>query len=577
MNPLRPLFPCFAAQPDWVYLDSAATAQKPQAVIDALLTHYRDGVANVHRAAHRQAAQITRQFETARRQVAQFLNAAETNEIVWTRGSTEAINLVAQSFLAPRLQAGDAVVISALEHHANLLPWQQLAQKTGAALRVIPVQENGELDLSVLPSLLDARVKLLAVTAMSNVLGTLTPVADIVRIAHVAGVPVLVDAAQAAVHQRLDVRQLNCDFLVCSGHKLYGPSGIGVLYGKHEHLQAMQPWQYGGEMVARVQWDRAEFQPPPLRFEAGTPAVADAIGLAAALEFLQAQDRHAAQEHEAALLQMLERGLDALPGVRRLSRARARAAIVAFTVDKHHPADIAAALDSENIAVRAGQLCASPLVQQLAPGGIVRASLALYSDVQDVQRLLDVLTRLVTPASIATGMPENFPATIETANSTGIKEPVREASDSGNEKPENTGPEKNAQERLVALLAELRQARGWANQQRLLMKLADIQPRFSVEEKSAAVAVQGCESQTWLRCEPREDGLHFTLDSEARIVRGLAAVLLSVVNGKPAAAISQMNLLAAMADYRLENQLSVSRVNGVKAIAAAVINLAKRN
>lgn len=582
MNPLRPYFPCFAAQPDWVYLDSAATAQKPQIVIDALLAHYRDGVANVHRAAHRQAAHITSQFEAARARVARFLNAEDASEIVWTRGTTEAINLVAQSFLAPRLQAGDVIVISALEHHANLLPWQQLARRHGAMLRVIPVQENGELDLSALPALLDARAKLLAVTAMSNVLGTQTPVAEIVRIAHAAGVPVLVDAAQAVVHQQVDVRRWDCDFLVCSGHKLYGPSGIGLLYGKREHLQLMAPWQYGGEMVAGVSLEHAEFQDAPLRFEAGTPAVADAIGLGAALDFLLAQDRHAVQAREAALLRQLENGLDALPGVQRLSRAPNRAAICAFTVAQRHAADIAAALDSENIAVRAGQLCASPLVQQLAPQGIVRASLALYSDTRDVQRFLQVMAQITAPLRVAvrTHAPETF-----SPEAPAPQNAAREVQSAKNETATNatstnttstiTTATENAAEHSALLLGELRQVRGWANQQRLLMKLADTQPRFDDAEKAAAIPVQGCESQTWLQVTLRNGEPYFSLDSDARIVRGLATVLLSAVNGKPAAEIVNMDVLAAMADYQLEKQLSVSRVNGVKAIAAAVVKVAK--
>ena len=373
-----------------VYLDNAATTHKPRAVLDALDRFHRRDNSNVHRGVHTLSQRATDSYEGARQQVAQFLGG-QTDEIVFVRGATEAINLVANAFLRPRLQPGDEVLVTAMEHHANIVPWQLACDATGAQLRVVPMSQAGELLLDELEALLTDRTKLLALTHVSNALGTVNPVAQIAEMAHAHGVPVLVDGAQAVQHLPVDVAQLGVDFYALSGHKLYGPTGIGVLWARSEHLEAMAPWQGGGDMIRSVTFEKTEFAPPPLRFEAGTPHIAGAIGLGAAVEYLSGIGLEAIAAHESDLLATATDAVAAVDGVRLIGTAAQKASVLSFVVEGVHPHDIGTVLDRNGIAVRTGHHCAQPVMAFYGVPATVRASFALYNYHAEIEPLCTAL------------------------------------------------------------------------------------------------------------------------------------------------------------------------------------------
>ena len=370
------------------YLDSAASAQKPQCVIDAMTNVMTEHYANVHRGVYTFSAQTSTAFENSRKKVAQFLNAKTEKEIVFTRNATEAINLVAHCF-GQSLKAGDEIILTELEHHANIVPWHFLKEQKGVVLKIVPIKPDRSLDMDVFEKLLSAKTKLVAVTQMSNVLGTVVPVAEIVKKAQAVGAKVLVDGSQAVVHFDIDVQAIGCDFYVFTGHKLYGPTGIGVLYGRYDALNALPPYQGGGEMIELVTFDKITFKEAPFRFEAGTPAIIEAIGLGAAIDYLNSIDKAACHAHEKKLLAEAEKRLSAISGVTLYSTAPERASIVSFMIDKVHPHDVATVLDQMGIAVRTGHHCAQPLMKVLGVTGTVRASFALYNTMEDVERLVE--------------------------------------------------------------------------------------------------------------------------------------------------------------------------------------------
>jgi len=378
-----------------VYLDNAATTQKPQAVIDAVSRFYAQDNANVHRGVHALSQRATDAFEAARARVQVFLHAAAAAEIIFVRGATEAINLVAQSFARPLLVPGDEILVTAMEHHSNIVPWQQVCQQTGAALKVVPINEAGEFQFPEYERLLGARTRMVAVTHISNALGSVTDIARISALAHERGVPVLVDGAQAIAHVRVDVRALDCDFYVFSGHKCFGPTGIGVLYGKRERLEAMPPWQAGGDMVRSVSFDGTEYMPIPHRFEAGTPDIAGAIGLGAAVDFVSAIGLEAIAAHEQRLLDHASAGMERIPGVRIVGTARHKASILSFVMDGVHPHDIGSILDREGIAIRTGHHCAMPAMQHFGlASGTARASFAFYNTLEEVEQFVEGVRRV---------------------------------------------------------------------------------------------------------------------------------------------------------------------------------------
>jgi cysteine desulfurase/selenocysteine lyase len=372
-----------------VYLDNAATTQKPRAVIEATRRYYSTSNANVHRAVYELSERATRVYEGSRARAARFLNAREDREIVFVRGTTEAINLVAHSFAGPRLRGGDEVLITAMEHHSNIVPWQLACARAGATLKVAPVNGDGELDLSAFGRLLSPRTRMVAVTHVSNALGTVNPVREMIGMAHERNVPVLLDGAQAAPHMKVDVRDLECDFYAFSGHKVYGPTGIGVLYGKEAHLEAMPPYQGGGDMILRVTFEETTYNRIPYKFEAGTPDIAGAAGLTAALDYLEGIGRDAVAAHEQELLAYATDAVGEIPGLRVVGTARRKAAILSFVLDGIHPHDLGTVLDREGVAIRAGHHCAMPLMDALGLPATARASFGLYNTKTEVDSLVD--------------------------------------------------------------------------------------------------------------------------------------------------------------------------------------------
>jgi cysteine desulfurase / selenocysteine lyase len=371
-----------------VYLDSAASSQRPLTVLRAVDHYERHLHANVHRGVHTLSQWATDAYERARETVRRFINARSSREIVFVRGTTEAINLVANSWGRGHLAAGDEVLITHLEHHSNIVPWQMACAATGARLRAAPIRASGEVDLEGLRQLLSPRTRLVAIAHVSNALGTVLPVREIVRLAHAQGIPVLVDGAQAVPHLAVDVRALDCDFYAFSGHKVYAPTGIGVLYGREALLEAMPPWQGGGEMILSVSIESSTYNELPAKFEAGTPNISGAVGLGAALEFVESLGREALGEHEHRLLELASTGLAALPGVRLVGTAPGKSAVVSFTMEGVHPHDIGTILDSEGIAIRTGHHCAMPLMEYFGLPATARASFGCYNSVEDVERLI---------------------------------------------------------------------------------------------------------------------------------------------------------------------------------------------
>ncbi len=384
---IRQSFPVFQHFPDLVYLDSASTTQKPQVVIEAERDYYERHNANVHRGIYRLAAEATALYEGSRERCARFLNAPQAKQVIFTSGTTDSINLVAQCFALPRLEAGDQILISAMEHHSNLIPWQQVCLAKKAELKVIPFNQQGELDLQALKDLLNPKVKILALTHISNTLGTINPIAEIIALAHAQGVPVLVDAAQSISSHQIDVQALDVDFLVFSGHKIFGPTGTGVLYGREKFLKEMPPYRFGGEMIRDVTFEKTTFAPIPHKFEAGTPNIAGVATLATALDFVESLGQKNIAEHLQTLLAAGMEKLSTIPGIHFYGEAAQKSGIISFTIDGIHPHDLATILGQQDICIRAGHHCTQPIMDFYDISGTVRASFSVYNTLDDVTKL----------------------------------------------------------------------------------------------------------------------------------------------------------------------------------------------
>lgn len=371
-----------------VYLDNAASTQKPHSVIESINRVYREEYANVHRGVHWLSEQTTLRYEQAREKVRHFINAKEAREIIFVKGTTEAINLVAQSFSKKHITRGDEIILSRMEHHSNIVPWQMVCEQTGAHIRVCPIHENGELNLHEFEKLLCAKTRIVSITHVSNTLGTVNPIEKIIPMAHAQGAVVLVDGAQAVAHKRVDVQALNCDFYAFSGHKLYGPSGIGVLYGKAALLEDMPPYQGGGNMIRSVSFEKTVYNDIPLKFEAGTPPIASTIGLAASIDYLTQLDFAGAMAHEDDLLMLATENLKAIPGLKIWGTAPQKISVLSFTLEGIHPHDVGTILDREGIAVRAGHHCTQPLMEFFGIPATVRASFAFYNTTEEVKELV---------------------------------------------------------------------------------------------------------------------------------------------------------------------------------------------
>jgi cysteine desulfurase/selenocysteine lyase len=377
-----------------IYLDNAATAQKPQVVIDAVSQFYSFQNANIHRGVHRLSEQATAAYDAVREKTARFLNARSSSEVIFTRGTTDSINLVAQSYGRSFLRAGDEILITSMEHHSNIVPWQLVAEQTGAVLRAIPITDSGELDLAAFGRLLGERTRLVSIVHLSNALGTINPVKEMIAAAHDRGVPVMVDGAQSAPHLGVDVQDLDCDFFAFSGHKVYGPTGVGVLYGKASLLERMPPHQGGGDMIATVTMERSTWAPVPAKFEAGTPMIAEVIGLGAALDYVSGVGQRQIAEWEHQLLSMATERLRDIPGLRFIGTARQKASVLGFVLEGIHPHDVGTILDDEGIAIRAGHHCAQPVMQHFGIPGTARISFAFYNSMSEIDSVAAALGRV---------------------------------------------------------------------------------------------------------------------------------------------------------------------------------------
>lgn len=376
------------------YLDSAATSQKPQAVIDAVQRYYQFENSNIHRGVHYLSEQATDAYEATRAKAAEFIGVADQDEVIFTRGTTEGINLIAHGFTESVLQAGDEILITHMEHHANIVPWQIAAQQTGAILKVAPVDDRGVLDMEAFEALLSEKTKLVSVVHVSNALGTINPVKNIIAMSHARGVPVLVDGAQSIPHMPVSVAELDCDFFVLSGHKICGPTGIGLLWGKRKWLEKLPPYQSGGDMIEKVDFEGTTYKGIPGKFEAGTPHISGVIGLSAAIDYLNGIDRVAALQHELALLASATEQLSAIDGLRIIGTAPEKASVISFLIDEIHPHDIGTFLDAGGVAIRAGHHCTQPLLKRFGVPATARASFAFYNDFDDVERLVSALTKM---------------------------------------------------------------------------------------------------------------------------------------------------------------------------------------
>ena len=378
-----------------IYLDNAATSQKPQAVIDALVNYYSSYNANIHRGIHTLAEEATLAFEDTRDAVQQFINAESREQIVFTRGTTEGINLVAYTWGRQNINAGDEIIISTMEHHSNIVPWQILCEEKGAILKVIPISDEGELLLSEYEKLLSTKTKLVSIVHVSNSLGTINPVKQIIDAAHKAGAIVLVDGAQSAVHLDIDVQEMDCDFFVFSSHKLYGPTGVGVLYGKKHLLESMPPFHGGGEMIKEVTFEKTTYNELPYKYEAGTPNIADTIAFKTALDFIHKTGKEKIRRHEKELLAYATAQLEQIPGLKIIGKAREKVSLVSFVIDKLHPQDIGILLDNNGIAVRTGHHCTQPLMNRFGITGTVRASFAVYNTKEEIDELVSGLQKAI--------------------------------------------------------------------------------------------------------------------------------------------------------------------------------------
>jgi cysteine desulfurase / selenocysteine lyase len=377
-----------------IYLDNAATTQKPSCVLSALLDYYQHDNANIHRGIHTLSMRATKAYENARRLIQELINAKDASEIIFTRGTTEGINLVAQTFGQCYLHPGDEIILSEMEHHSNIVPWQLIAEKQGAKIKVIPISDEGELNMPAFQALLTDKTKLVAITHVSNAIGTINPIEEIIAIAHSHAIPVLIDGAQAIAHMEVDVQALDCDFYVFSGHKMYAPTGIGVLYGKSKWLDTLPPYQGGGDMISEVSFEKTHYNKLPYKFEAGTPNIAGVIGLGAAVLYLTSIGMVAITEHEGALLRYATERLNAIDGLKMIGCSKRKTAVISFLMDDIHPHDIGTVLDYEGIAIRAGHHCAMPLMAKFNVPATARISLGIYNTFEEIEALVCALLKL---------------------------------------------------------------------------------------------------------------------------------------------------------------------------------------
>jgi cysteine desulfurase/selenocysteine lyase len=539
-----------------VYFDNAATTQKPRAVLDALEHYYRTENANVHRAVHLLSERATRAYEEARDKVQRFLNAPHRREVVFVRGATEGINLVASSFGRRFVGAGDEILVTAMEHHSNIVPWQMLCEERGAALKVVPITDAGELVWEEYERLLTSRTRLVAVVHLSNSLGTINPVRRMAELAHRRGARVLVDGAQSAARLPVDVQELGCDFFVISGHKMYGPTGIGVLWGRAELLEAMPPYQGGGDMIKTVTFAKTTYAELPNKFEAGTPHIAGAVGLGAALDYLQALGMDNVAAHEERVLRHATERLREVPGVRLVGTAAHKAGVLSFVVEDPPVSalDVGTRLDLEGIAVRTGHHCCQPVMDRFGIPGTARASFGVYNTTEEVDHFVDALRGMVADAR------SRSQVVTRSADATPVAQYPRAAAAS---------PQAAAEE--VADVFEFFD--NWGERYQYLIELGEDLPPLPDQFRTDAHRVRGCQSTVYfsLRCRPgTADVVEFLGDSDAAIVRGEIALLERIFSGQRAADVLAFDVEGFFARLGLDQHLSLTRRNGLAAMVQRV-------
>jgi cysteine desulfurase/selenocysteine lyase len=542
-----------------VYFDNAATTQKPRGVIEAVDRYYEHYNANIHRAVHLLSQFATREYEEARAKVQRYVNAPRPEEIIFTRGATEAINLVAQTFGRTNVQAGDEIVLSNMEHHSNIVPWQMLCEEKGAKVRVAPINDHGELLLDEYEKLLGPRTKLVTIVHVSNALGTVNPVKRVVEAAHRHGIPVLIDGAQAVSHMQVDVQDLGCDFYAFSGHKLYGPTGIGVLYGMTEHLRAMPPWQGGGDMIASVTFAKTTYADLPNKFEAGTPDIAGAVGLGAAIDYVELVGLTNIAAHEAALMRHATEKLRAIPGLRIVGDAAYKTAVISFIIE-HPPLsalDVGTRLDLDGIAVRTGHHCCQPLMDRFGIPGTARASFAMYNTTEEADLLAASLRKIVADASAKTK------AVVAPAQQA---EPVYPKAYAGS-------PDAAA-DKLASAFEFLD---SWPERYQQIIDLGKKLAPMPADLKTETNRVRGCQSTVHIAARKRPgtpDVLEFLADSDADIVRGEIAILQRIYGGQKASDILAFDVEKFWARLGLDRNLTLGRRNGLAAMVHRIRNLA---
>jgi cysteine desulfurase/selenocysteine lyase len=552
---LRQQFPIFQQQNDekpWVYFDNGATTQKPQSVIDTVNRFYSQQNANVHRASHRVATATTDMFEQTRKDVAAFLNATHHKEVIWTKGTTESINLIASVLAKGHLASGDEIVLSALEHHANIVPWQQIANEQGLRLKIIPVDEKGVLKLDNIKDFITNKTALVAISHVSNALGNINPLDIIIAQAKKHGALTFIDGAQAIAHLPVDVQALDCDFYAFSGHKVFGPTGVGVLYGRQVLLDGLPPYQMGGEMIEKVSFSGTTFQGLPFKFEAGTPNIAGVLGLGAALAFVRHHQASIyAQEQE--LFTALVDGLQQIQGIRLWGELHNSICIQSFTVEGVNNQDIGVLLSEHNIALRVGHHCAMPLMEALGIDGTVRVSLSCYNTLEEITHFLNVLSSV-----IKTLHPERLTAVSP------LPKLTAEVEQFDSRQGQTVDNQLNFAAMPLALT--IREARSWDEIYRQIMLAGKRLNKLLAEDQIGQYEVMGCESQVWLKCEIRDGHLMLAAHSSSKIVRGLLAIIFEPLAQLSVRQIKEFNLLTYFDSLGLGKHVSQSRGNGLQAV-----------
>jgi SufS family cysteine desulfurase len=550
---LMPFFNC-TADSTLIYADNAATTQKPLSVIQAELSYYQQQNANVHRGAHQLSQQATALYEQTRDKVAEFINANRREEIIFTQGTTAAINLLATTLGEGLLTAGDTIVLSFAEHHANIVPWQQVAQKYQANIKVLPLTSDGIVDIHHLEDIINVGTKIVAIQHIGNVIGKVNPIDIVINRAKQVGALSIIDGAQAVAHVPVDVQQLNCDFYVFSAHKMFGPTGVGVLYGKYELLETLPVYQTGGEMIKRVSFEQTTFNELPYKFEPGTPNIAGVIGFSAAIDWLLAQQHYQAFSYEKQLTHYTYTQLQQIPELQLIVEKAPYIPLFAFTIEGMHHQDVASALDAKNIAVRAGHHCAMPLMQYLKLAGCVRLSLSFYNTFAEVDCIVATLKQIIHAHNSVTNHTDNF----------------QKNADELNHRIEHTPVLVDFPHTADSVTALFLSCRSWEQRHRQLMLLSKTLPRLDPTERVAEFLIQGCESDAWLITKKINDKFYFYADSDAKLIRGLLVVVIAAFYGQSSAQINTFDLQHYFAQLGLSQQLSPSRVNGLNAIVEQI-------